>query len=259
MVRRYGPVNVTAPRNRQSCTFRYDGRYWEQSGPVTNVLPPAAPATQITDSFGKQVPAGNPFWLNQPDTAPLPTPTTPRWEHVPGGGSLGIKLVGGVSTCVTPCLGYIGDNDTDDGIGLFGPGAAAVIETGMATQTTGIFAEFTWQQSEGIICRYRDDQNFMVFAVIVGLFTVDASGPKLYTAITGRGFSNGQQSFLNLGDYVLTDRPPIAIGSKHTLLVKCTATEFLVSPDGSTPHHFKPSAEDQANFPNFLDFTKHGI
>jgi hypothetical protein len=33
--------------------------------------------------------------------------------------------------------------------------------------------------------------------------------------------------FLNLGDFVLTDRPPIAAGSKHTLLVKCTATEFL--------------------------------
>jgi hypothetical protein len=35
---------------------------------------------------------------------------------------------------------YIGDNDTDDEIDLFGPGAAAVIETGMATQTR----DFRW-------------------------------------------------------------------------------------------------------------------
>ena len=246
------PKNVTTPRNRQSCTFRYNGHYWEQIGPVTNVLPPAVAATPITDNFR----TGNPFWLNQPDTHPVPTPTTPRWEHVPGGGSLGIQQVGGVNMCVTPCLGYFGDREGDDVNGLFGPGAAAVIETGMATQPTGISAEFTWQKSEGIICRYRDGQNFVVFAVIVGLFTVDASGPALRTAIIGRGFSHGTQLTLNLGDFIVPG-PPIAAGSKHTLLVKCTATDFAVSLDGAAPHHFESS--DQANFPNFLDFTKHGI
>jgi hypothetical protein len=244
------PANVTTPRNRQSCTFRHHGRYWEQIGPVTNVLPPAVNPTPIIDNFSTQVPGGNPFWLNQPDTRPLPTPMTPRWEHVPGGGSLGIKQVGGVNVCVTPCLGYFGDNESDDGNGLFGPGAAAVIETGMATQATGISATFSWQKSEGIICNYRDDQNFVVCAVIVGVFAV---GGPMSTAIAGRGWSHGQLS--NLGDFVLPG-PPIVAGSKHSLVVKCTATDFLVSLDGAPPHTFTPLAAD---LPNFLDFTKHGI
>ena len=127
----------------------------------------------------------------------------------------------------------------------------------MATQTTGISATFTWWNSEGIICRYRDDQNFVVFVVIVGLFTVASGATLMQTAIDGRGFSHGKLLW-NLGDFPLG--PPIVPGSEHTLLVKCTATEFLVSLDGAAPHPFTPSTEvDKANFPNFLDFTKHGI
>jgi hypothetical protein len=238
------PANVTTPRNRQSCTFRYNGRYWEQTGPITNVLPPAVAATPIADNFGKQVLGGISYWLNQPDT----TGTETRWEHVPGGGSLGINntsLDGGLSACVTLCLGYIGDNETNDGTGLLdglGPGAAAVIETGMATQATGISATFTWQKYEGIICRYRDDQNFVVFAV----------GD---TVIQCLGFSLGQQ----LLDHPFPHGVKMLAGSKHTLLVKCTATDFLVSLDDAPPHTFTPSAAELPTFPNFRDFTKHGI
>lgn len=245
----------TRPHNRQSCTFRYNGRYWEQIGPVTNVLPPAITATPITDNFTTPVDGGVSFWLNQPDTLPVPvkppphgnvlTPTTPVWEHVPGGGSLGINN-GPPSRCATLCLGYVGDNNTEDGQGLFGPGAAAVIETGMATQPTGISATFTWQKAEGIIAHYLDDQTFVIFSVQAADIVI-------------RGWSHGVP--ITSGGNVAHGLKTVTPGSTHTLLVQCTNTAgtagFNINLDGGAFTH--SMSFDAVDSKNLASFTKHGI
>jgi hypothetical protein len=62
------PAMVTTARNRQTCEFRWTGRFWEQHGPVTNVTPPAIPAVPVTsDHFS----SGTPYWL---DTTTPPGP-----------------------------------------------------------------------------------------------------------------------------------------------------------------------------------------
>src|SRR5271166_2817004 len=234
------PKNGTTPRNRQSCDFRWNGRFWAQCGPVTDIVPPVVASNPIKDRFS----TGNPYWLDHPDI----TGTMTRWEHVPGGGSLGIKS----GVCVCNCLGYVGDSNANDNQGLWGPGAAAVIETGLATQTTGISATFVWQSGAGIICHYKDDQSFMVVTIITS------------TLVTIRGWSNGV--FTNYGDRTL-DKAIVA-GSSHTLLVRCIATAassaLVISLDGGASTFFnkQPSVTvtlNPADQKNFGDLTKHGI
>ena len=234
------PKNGTTPRNRQSCDFRWNGRFWAQCGPVTDIVPPVVASNPIKDRFS----TGNPYWLDHPDI----TGTMTRWEHVPGGGSLGIKS----GVCVCNCLGYVGDSNANDNQGLWGPGAAAVIETGLATQTTGISATFVWQSGAGIICHYKDDQSFMVVTIITS------------TLVTIRGWSNGV--FTNYGDRTL-DKAIVA-GSSHTLLVQCLSTAassaLVISLDGGTGtfNHGQPSVTvtlNPADQKNFGDLTKHGI
>jgi hypothetical protein len=133
----------------------------------------------------------------------------------------------------------VGDIPGDDVNGWFGPGAAAVIETGMATQTTGISATFTWQANEGIIAHYLDDQTFFIFLVSD-------------TAVHFRGISHGQ--FINYANS--PSYSTLVPGSSHTLLVQCTTTGFNVSLDGGAPWAITLTPTDLANFG---DLTKHGI
>jgi hypothetical protein len=234
------PANVTTSRNRQSCDFRWNGRFWTQCGPVMDIVPPVIARNPIKDKFS----TGNPYWLDHPDISGAKT----RWEHVPGGGSLGIK--GGV--CVCNCLGYVGDASTNDNQGLWGPGAAAVIETGMATQPSGISATFVWWNGAGIICHYKDDQTFMVVTIITS------------TLLTIRGWSNGVLT--NYGDRTLDKA--IEAGTSHTLIVQCVATAsssaLVVSLDGGANTFNQGQSSVTVTLTpvdqkNFGDLTKHGI
>jgi hypothetical protein len=243
------PAVVKNPRNRQTCEFRWTGRFWEQYGAVTMVTPPAIPANGVQDNFS----SGNPCWLNTPSPA---VPGGPAWEHVPGGGSLGI--VGG--KCVCPLLGWLGDKDNDLLNGFTGfMAAAAVIETGMtgtATTPVTVSATFTWYANEGVVVNYLDDMTFVIVFLT-------ATQLRMYA------FSNG----VPLGSltYIQPLGPaaavPLVPGSSHTLKVTIygvssptpgydvTLDDGAITIGNKKIMHLKAGAD----FPLVGDLTKHGI
>ena len=252
------PANVFASRNRQTCSFRWTGRFWEQQGQVTNVVPPVPPNNPVIDKFtGLRHPlqSANPFGLGAPDGGGLPAVSAFDWEHVPGGGSLGL-VPGNKGMCVCNCLGWVGDNEAD-GFGLVNyAGAAAVIETGMKTTKKGIEAKFKWQLAEGIIAHYLDDQTFCHLYLTES--TLNVRGYSHGVMASGSGFGNAPL----LSPKTLK---PVKLkpGSTHTLLVECNSKGFLVKLDdgaisigGMVPFPVKLTSP---NLENFRDLTKHGI
>jgi hypothetical protein len=238
------PAKVMTPRNRQTCEFRWTGRFWEQHGTVTNVTPPTIPPIPFTSDNFSSV---SPNWLNT--TTP---PGTYAWEHVPGGGSLGIVGVPAPNHCKCQVLGWFGDKDSDVNNGFcFNAAAGAVIETGMTTTPTGISATFTWHATEGIIANYLDDMTFVVFFLT-------ATHLKVFP------FSNaiplGSMTFIQpLGG----PGTPLVPGSTHTLLVKITANGYAVTldPGGAITIGGLPTfpINNPAELPLVKDLTRHGI
>ncbi len=217
------PANVTTPRNRQRVEFEWNGRYWEQCGPIVSLLPPTLAANPIVETFA----GGSQYNLGIPASGgPWP------WEPFPGGGSLGSAA----GVCRTNSLGWVGDGGPSDS-GLFSiAGAVAVIETGIALSS--VSATFVWQQYEGIITHALDDQNF----VLVYLAS---------TQIGIEGYNCGVSTSFGTHSTGVTLVP----GTTHTLLVQWTATNFVVSVDGAVVWNV-PLGSFAAKFG---DLTKHGL
>jgi hypothetical protein len=88
----------------------------------------------MTDHCGKQVAAGNPFLAQSARHGATPhgddaAMGARSWPEDRRGSNWLAR-----SNVRDAFLRCTGDNEAADGIGIFGPGAAAVIETGMATQ-----------------------------------------------------------------------------------------------------------------------------
>jgi len=228
------PANVTTARNRQTGTFEWNGRYWEQRGAITNVLPPTIAANPVWDKFS----SGEKFWLSKPSVGAF------NWEHIPGGGSVGIAPppplpLGGPCKCNS--LGWIGDNGADTG--FYGQGAGAVIETGMTTTPDGIQAMFVWQATETVIAHYLDDQTFQAIWLYNGFGTgrVGYEGYSRGAVVVGTSYRAAPVEFIP--------------GSTHALRVKLTATGFEIWVDGG----LKGTVAMGDDQPKFADLTKHGF
>ncbi len=211
------PDNVTTSRNRQSARLEWSGQCW-RAGAVTNTTPLAAAVAPYSTTF----PTGDQFHLPSP------------WEHVPGGGSLGI--LDGV--CVTNSLGWLGDDDLDGFVGFRGPAAGAVIETGLGATPTGVSATFVWRENEGLILHYLDDQTFFIVTLISG-------------SVYAMGWYHGVFT-----SYGILGGPTLVAGTSHTLLVKCTSTGLDITVDGNFLGSRVFSADDRLLF---NDLSKHGI
>ncbi len=221
------PAWVGTSRNRQKVALAWSGSYWEQRGAVTNTVPPTPVATPIDEEFT----SGYPFALAAP------------WEHLPGGGSIGVS--GGVAVCTS--LGYVGDVDsTDGGMWRTGGGAGAVVETGIANAT--ITATFLWQEGEGIIAHYLDEQTW------IGCCLSNLSGSGgVYVTLCARGAT------LPYGHVVLSAGVPLVAGSTYTLKVQCTATGLVLTLDSGTPVVADWGPSYSAAVAKFGDLTKHGF
>lgn len=214
------PAWVGTRRNRQTVSFEWTGSYWAQCGSAVNMVPPVPVAAPITETFA----IGYPFSL------------LPPWGHLPGGGSLGVS--GGV--CVAPCVGPIGDIQSSDN-GMFGPGAGAVVETGISNAT--IVATFVWRNAETIIAHYLDEQTF----VPISLCNVNGNG-GVYISMYLRGTTSAY-GFIPLGALLVS-------GTTYTLSVTCTSTGFIFALDGGAAH---PITWSPTLISQYGDLTKHGF
>jgi hypothetical protein len=220
------PAPALAPHARQSIEFECDGEFWLQVGAVTTVVrPTAAPGPFVAD-FAQ----GSRFWLPAP------------WEHLAGGGSIGVS--GGVAVCNS--VGWVGDNYTDARpFPLGGEGAAAVVETGMAL--ADVTATFVWQRQESLILRYRDDHNFIAIALANN---ASWQQPYLSPSVISRGVA------YNAG-VAVWNGAMLTPGSTHTLGAKMTAAGLALFVDGVQRGNTFDLSRDE--FRRLGEGTRHGI
>ncbi len=227
------PTNALAPFARQRCAFEWNGSYWEQYGAVVTTVPPSLPFAPVADTFA----TGNPYWLSAPSS-----PNGHQWEHVPGGGSIGVA--NGAAQCVS--VGWLGDNDIDllpNGAGILKPfGAAAVIDCGGDGLAT-ISATLAIYNAEGVIAHYRDDQTFWVFRI-----GFNANGTTYGQAY---GYSHGVIAVQGYRNFNLP--AGITPGSTHAISVQCTASGFVVKVDSAV------TTLVVSDIAKWLPLTKHGI